>query len=85
MNRAAPIFDGTADTFDCDLCGNAHPRMIPDDDGIRGGQGRDDAQIRTSADTILIVVGLLAIVAIGILAHTAIKAGRDASRVEASK
>lgn len=70
MKPAAPIFDGTAQT---------------DDDGIVGGQGRDDAQLRTCADTILIVVGLLAIVAIGILAHTAIKAGRDASRVEASK
>ena len=70
MKPAAPIFDGTAQT---------------DEDGILGGQGRDDAQLRTSADTILIVVGLLAIVAVGFFAYTAIKAGRDASRVEASK
>ena len=40
MKPAAPIFDGTADTFDCDLCGNAHPRSLPDEDGILGGQGR---------------------------------------------
>ena len=40
MKPAAPIFDGTADTFDCDLCGNAHPRILPDEDGILGGQGR---------------------------------------------
>jgi hypothetical protein len=35
VKPAAPIFDGTADTFDCDLCGNAHPRIIPDEDGVR--------------------------------------------------
>ena len=55
------------------------------DDGIRGGQGRDDAQLRTSADTILILVGLLAVVAVGFFAYTAIKAGREAARVEARK
>lgn len=46
--RSAPLHDGTADTaeFDCGACGNRHPRFLPDDDGIRGGQGRTASSLR---------------------------------------
>lgn len=62
MKPAAPIFDGTADTFDCDACGGTHNRTLPDDDGIVGGQGRHASVLRDGYVQICVVlVGILGI------------------------
>ncbi len=67
MKPAAPIFDGTADTFDCDLCGNAHPRIIPDEDGVhpdaRGGAYRLELLIVG-----VVVAGIAILIATGVFA-----------------
>ena len=78
MTRTPPIFDGTADTFDCGACGEKHPRILPDDDGVhpdaRGGAWRLE----------LLIVGAV-LVALAILAGTTIAARIDQHRTEASK
>lgn len=46
MKPAAPIFDGTADTYGA--CDGKHGRLLDhdEDDGIVGGQGRHASVLR---------------------------------------
>ena len=60
MKPAAPIFDGTADTYGA--CDGTHQRTLPDDDGIVGGQGRHASVLRDGYVQICVVlVGILGI------------------------
>lgn len=62
MKPAAPIFDGTADTYGA--CDGKHGRLLDhdDDDGIVGGQGRHASVLRDGYVQICVVlVGILGI------------------------
>jgi len=63
--RSAPLHDGTADTaeFDCGACWNRHPRFLPDDDGVVGGQGRTASSLR---DGYVVAMGVFTAIALGI-------------------
>lgn len=63
--RSAPLHDGTADTaeFDCGACGNRHPRFLPDDDGVVGGQGRTASSLR---DGYVVAMMVLSAIVLGI-------------------
>ena len=67
MTRTPPIFDGTADTFDCGACGEKHPRILHDEDGIAGGQGRTASSLRDGyVGFCVAVVAILCILSIAL-------------------
>ena len=65
MTRTPPIFDGTADTFDCGACGEKHPRILPDDDGVH-----PDA--RGAADRMGWLIGVVVAASIAIFILTGV-------------
>jgi hypothetical protein len=62
--RSAPLHDGTADTaeFDCGACGNRHPRVLPDDDGV-APEARGAATRMGGLFLVVVALALLALAA----------------------
>lgn len=61
------------------------PKYRVDDDGVRGGQGRDAGELRHGAGVLLWVCVAFACLAIGVVAAVSIASARDEHRVEVIK